>query len=177
MLGGLSHLAAVLEISAPTSLRWNASVLGGATHATAPYQAFYDGLVWLFDDYALSDTVMMTGDAERIDAHFTRASRIYGFELGMTEEQINGMGYTQLTVIRDPAKAVAIFRRNVEQHPASANARDSLADGLEAMGQAAEGLREREEAVRLAIASNDPRLELFQSNLANARDRMAENGE
>lgn len=174
MLGGLDHLAAVLEISAPTSLRWRSGVLGGATHAMAPHQVFYHGLLWLFEDYALSERVMMTGDAERIEAHFASASRTYGIELSPSEAQVNGMGYMQLTVFSDPARAVAIFRRNVALNPESANARDSLADGLEAMGQAAEGLREREEAVRLAIAANDPLLETLRTNLVRARERFAE---
>ena len=176
MLGGLEHLAAVLEISAPTSLRWSAGVLGGATHAMAPHQVFYDGLQWLFADYALSERVSITGDLARIEAHFADASRVYGIDLSPTEEQVNGMGYTQLSVFHDPANAVAIFRRNVALYPASANARDSLADGLEATGQRLEGLREREEAVRLAIASNDPRLEAFRANLALARERIAGEG-
>ncbi len=174
MLGSLDHLAAVLEISAPTSLRWRAGVLEGATHAMAPHQVFYDGLLWLFADYALSERVMMTGDAERIEAHFVSASQTYGIELRQSEAQVNGMGYMQLTVFSDPARAVAIFRRNVALNPQSANARDSLADGLEAMGQAAEGLREREEAVRLAIATNDPLLDALRSNLVRARERLAE---
>lgn len=174
MLGGLEHLAAVLENSAPTSLHWTSGVLGGATHSMAPHQVFYDGLMWLFADYALSERVSMGGDFARIEAHFTDASRTYGIELSPSEEQVNGMGYTQLRVFHNPAKAVEIFRRNMALHPTSANARDSLADGLEAMGERSEGLRQREEAVRLATASNDPLLPAFRANLAHAREIIAE---
>ncbi|HYG26590.1 MAG TPA: alpha/beta hydrolase-fold protein, partial [Caulobacteraceae bacterium] len=177
MLGSLDQLAAVLEISAPTSLRWSAGVLGGATHIMAPHQAFYDGLLWVFADYALSERVTMTGDIARIEAHFADASRTYGVDFSPPEDQVNSMGYTQLMVFHDPARAVEIFRRNIALHPASANARDSLADGLEAMGQPLEGLREREEAVRLGTASNDPLLEMFQTNLAQARERIAGEGQ
>lgn len=173
MLGGLDNLSAVLDVSAPATLRWSTSVLQGSTHGMTPHQAFYDGLMWLFADYALSENVAMTGDLGRVEAHFAKASRLYGIDLSPTEELVNGMGYTQMMIFKNAAKAVGMFRRNVALHPGSANARDSLADGLEAIGMNTEGVHEREEAVRLAAATNDPQVGVFTANLERARERMA----
>jgi tetratricopeptide (TPR) repeat protein len=48
-----------------------------------------------------------------------------------SERAVNQLGYSLLE--RDAAAAVAVFRLNVEEHPDSWNAHDSLAEGLEAI--------------------------------------------
>jgi len=57
------------------------------------------------------------------------------------------------------------FRRNVELYPQSANAYDSLADGLEAAGKADLALKSVEKAVEVGNQSGDPLLPDFRKHL------------
>lgn len=54
----------------------------------------------------------------------------------ITEAEANRLGYGLLD--EDPSAAAAVFRENLERHPWSANAHDSLADALLALGREAE---------------------------------------
>ena len=132
----------------------------------------YDGLRWLFRDYALDDRISMTGDIARIERHFADASARYGIDLSPSEETIGHVGYNLLRFHRADL-AVAAFRRNVALHPTSPNAYDSLADGLEAAGHGAEALAVRERAVALATEQRDLRLADYTASRNRLRNQLA----
>ena len=62
----------------------------------------------------------------------------------------NEQGYTALQWFNNPAAAVALFRRNVELYPESANVYDSLGDALLARGDKAGARMQFAKAVELA---------------------------
>ena len=66
-----------------------------------------------------------------------------------TESDVNTYGYLLLTAGRQ-AEAIAIFRKNVQDHPDSWNVHDSLGEALAAAGQTAEAIRHYEHARSLA---------------------------
>lgn len=70
-----------------------------------------------------------------------------------TENEINRLGY-DLLGRRRTADAVAIFRLNVERYPESANAHDSLGEGLAELGQTDAAISHYRESLRLD-PSND----------------------
>ena len=168
MLGPLGDFKSVLTLANPPHLAWTTRVLPGETHATTPHRVFFEGLQWLFRDYALDEDVLTAGDLGRIEGHFADASRIYGFDLTASETMINGIGYNQIQLFKRPDKAVAIFRRNAALHPLSPNVYDSLADGLEADGKDTEALQNRDKAVALATEQKDANLAAY----TQARDRL-----
>lgn len=172
MITGLEDFRQTLELQRPAGLRYRLGILPDDTHQTLPYQFFYDGLRWLFDSYALPDAMVYQGDIGAIERHFAEAGQLYGIDLAPTEETVNTVGYRQLEYKR-PQRAVELFQRNVELHPGSANARDSLADGLEALGRDQDALQSREQAVRLAEANGDPLLDTFRIGLERLRARLA----
>ncbi|MEP7007938.1 MAG: alpha/beta hydrolase-fold protein [Sphingomonas bacterium] len=168
MLGSLGDFKSVLTLANPPHLDWTARVLPGETHATTPHRVFYDGLEWLFRDYALDEDILAASDLGRIERHLAEASRIYGYDLAASETMINGIGYNQIQMFKRPDKAVSIFRRNAALHPLSPNAYDSLADGLEADGKDVEALQNRDKAVALATEQKDANRDAY----AQARDRL-----
>jgi tetratricopeptide (TPR) repeat protein len=68
------------------------------------------------------------------------------------EEYLNSLGYELLNQ-RQADKAIEVFRLNVDAHPSSANALDSLSEGLELLGRRAEAIDAAEKA--LAALPND----------------------
>jgi Protein of unknown function (DUF2911)/Bacterial transcriptional activator domain len=62
-----------------------------------------------------------------------------------TEADMNNYGY-QLLGAGKTQEAIAIFRQNVEKHPASWNTHDSLGEGLAAAGQKAEAIVQYQKA-------------------------------
>lgn len=78
---------------------------------------------------------------------------------------MNDLGYDDLrSGLLKPA--VAAFRFNVEQHPESANAWDSLADGLERAGDLPGALASCRKAVALVENEHDARAEDFRQHLS-----------
>jgi hypothetical protein len=70
------------------------------------------------------------------------------------ESIMNALGYGRLTA-GDPAGAVAAFALNIEAYPASANARDSLADAYAAGGQTALALAAEQKCLELLPADKN----------------------
>lgn len=161
MMSGLFDFDAALEAAAPAGLHWWYRVMRDETHGSNPHLSVYDGLEAIFQDWRVFESLVIPGDVAGLESHFAQASKVYGYEMKPPEALVNQMGYLQLQN-GHPEKAIAIFRRNVELHPTSANVYDSLADALEATGQLQTALQEREEAVSRASADHDPRLQVFQ---------------
>ena len=78
---------------------------------------------------------------------------------------MNELGYRYLAA--DSVRlAVAAFRLNANHHPESANAWDSLGDGLARSGQRFEALESYRKAVALAERQRHPSLETFRQHAA-----------
>ena len=66
----------------------------------------------------------------------------------------------------------AAFRLDTENYPDSANAWDSLGEGLERAGRLAAAADAYGKALALAETAKDPRLETFRSHAQRLADRM-----
>lgn len=72
--------------------------------------------------------------------------------------------------------ALALFKNNLENHPNSANAYDSMGDGLMALGRVEEAIPLYKKAVELGAQPQHSDLELFKKNLIKGEEMLAEKG-
>jgi dienelactone hydrolase len=89
----------------------------------------------------------------------------------LPEAEVNAWGYALLGRNRAD-DAIGVFTLNTVVHPESANAHDSLGDGLLAAGRLEEARSHYARAVRIAAASGDPRLATFRANLERTEQRL-----
>ena len=74
----------------------------------------------------------------------------------------------------ETADALALFRRNVEANPYSANAWDSLADGCDQAGKWQEAADAADRAAALATETGDPNLSYFEAQAGKLAARAKE---
>lgn len=88
------------------------------------------------------------------------------------EGDINTLGYNYLMDEKKPKVAECIFRANTILYPNSANVFDSYGETLLLNGSTKQAIVQYQKAVDLAKENNEPNLELFQLNLANAKKAL-----
>ena len=76
-----------------------------------------------------------------------------------SESEINNLGYAFLTQIKDVDRAVAVFEKNVADHPESWNVHDSLAEGYAAKGDKAKAREHYGHALAMAPESQKQRIQ------------------
>jgi predicted alpha/beta superfamily hydrolase len=167
MQSDVEALVSVLRQRTDSSVRWASRSYPDETHDTGVLKAFYDGLRMLFDGYDYPrdpSTNLLNGSLEKMDAHYSRFGARLGVSFAPPEVLVNELGYRDLAAGRHEL-AIASFRFNVDRHPASANAWDSLGEGLERAGKADEARACYRKAVALAEAQRDPRLDTYRRRL------------
>lgn len=86
-------------------------------------------------------------------------------ELG-SEQDINTLGYRYLFQNNDLDRAIALFRRNVANYPASWNAHDSLAEALALRGDLGDALESYAIALQMAPGPHRARIRRMMDRLA-----------
>ncbi len=69
-------------------------------------------------------------------------------------------------------QAIAVFRRNVEVYPESANVYDSLGDAYDAAGMLELARDNYAMAVKLAEATSHPALQVYRNNLTRIKEKI-----
>jgi hypothetical protein len=159
-------LQKLLQGSRVKGFAWEAKAMPEEDHGSVVLRTHYWGLRRIFDGWRMDGTRPATLD--EILSHYTKLSQRMGFPIPAPEATINLAGYRLLGLGR-LEEAIALFRRNAEQHPASANVHDSLGEGLERAKRLEEAHASYARAVAQALKTGDPLLETFQQN----RDRVA----
>lgn len=154
----VDRLCSVLERLAPKSFAWRRARHGESSHQELPIRAFNDGLDVVFAGWELPPEAMERG-IEAVDAHSAGLSEHYGYPIEVPEAVINRLGYRALSA-RDPELALVLFRRNVERHPESANAHDSLGEALLGIGDVEGARASYERALALDPGSSSARTAL-----------------
>ncbi|WP_425636289.1 alpha/beta fold hydrolase [Algoriphagus yeomjeoni] len=90
----------------------------------------------------------------------------------LTEENINMMGYSLMRFDKYK-QAVSLFRKNLENHPNSANVYDSLGEGLMALGRVEEAVPLFQKAVEMGAEPQHRDYELFKKNLIKGEEMLA----
>lgn len=86
----LGDFAAVLELADRPGLRWWYRIMVEESHASVAHRAIYDGLETIFSDYAISETLLLSGDLARVERRFAAAVRTYGYDIRPPERLVNG---------------------------------------------------------------------------------------
>ncbi len=130
-----------------------------------------DGLRRLFSGYRYSDDLLDLG-IDFAQAHFGQVSKVVGYHIDVPEDVLNDLAYAALSASKT-ANAIALFRRNVEANPNSANAYDSLADACEKAGMWKEASQAADRAASLAKKHDDPNLALFVQHAEKIHARLS----
>jgi hypothetical protein len=135
-------------------------------HGSTTFLAHYAGLRTVFDGWVMPRDLkdgMPVGGLKGVEQHYRELSERFGFPIS-AEQTINQLGYNLLGQ-KKLEDALAAFKRNVELYPGSANVYDSLADGLEAAGNADLARQSVQKAVTVGTGTADPRLPQFKQHL------------
>jgi hypothetical protein len=170
-LAAFERFRELLRHAAPPDLGWDARLLDGDDHGSAPLYSVQLALESIFAPWQAPDFVLDEGMAG-LEAHAAGLSSHYGFPVAVPETLVNQLGY-RLIAEQKADQAIAVFRWNVEHYPRSANVHDSLGEGLEAAGR----LDEAEAAYARAVARggeiDDPNLRFYRQHLDAVRKRRA----
>jgi len=140
--GSIKEYLKVLESPANNSgIRWSYKYYPDDSHGSVPFISEYDGLRFIFRDF--NPTFEKLGsDPDLLKKHFS--------QYGMTppEETVNSFGYKALGR-KDPGLAKRYFQMNIEAHPESANAYDSMGELLLSEGDTLQAVKQYERSLEL----------------------------
>ncbi|MCO6512679.1 MAG: prolyl oligopeptidase family serine peptidase [Aridibacter famidurans] len=143
-----NKLVETLKTKSPKGFRWFERPFPGETHSGMALLAQIDALRRLFEGYHFHNDDIPKGFAYA-EEHFKKVSETVGWTLPVPESVVNEFAYEALAQGRTD-EAIVLFRRNVKENPYSANAWDSLSEGLEKKGDLKEALEAARKAASLA---------------------------
>jgi hypothetical protein len=161
------RLQTLLKSVKATGFTWEAKPMPDEDHGSVVLRSHYWGLRKVFEGWRLPldrETRTFKGSLADLKAHYAGLARRMGYPVEIPEQAVNLVGYQHLG--RGAfEEAIAVFRYNLELHPGSANAHDSLGEALEAAGKLAEAQGAYARAVDLGTKNQDPVLAIFRGNL------------
>ena len=98
------------------------------THGSVALRVIPDGLRGLFEDWSPSRETRDAG-WEAVQEHYRQVTTRIGFEVPVPEWLANDLGYAALER-GELDEAIRLFTWNTERYPSSANAWDSLGEGM-----------------------------------------------
>lgn len=166
MRKGYDALQKTLTDKAPKDFYWKSAVYADEDHGSSALRGYYDGLREIFFDWPISrdPNGLPTGGLQGVETHCRELSARYGYEVRPGETAMNNLGY-QLLGDKKIAEAIAVFQRNVELYPASANVYDSLGDGYEADGKLELATKNVQKAIEMGTKVDDSGLGAFKEHL------------
>jgi len=169
-LADYDNLVKTLKTTSPGGFRWHSQAFPNETHVSIPLLAQIDALRHVYGGYRFQDDLLERGFsfAQR---HFETVSKTVGWPLAIPEGVINRLGYAALSEDKTQ-DAIALFKRNVETNPNSANAYDSLADGYAKAGEWKDAAAASNRAAALATEFSNPNLSYFLEQSKKMSDRL-----
>jgi predicted alpha/beta superfamily hydrolase len=123
--------AHILQNTRPEGLRFGSKFYPNEWHGSVELNAEYDALRYLFKFYHFDMNYVRAhpelNPDSLVNAHFNKVSKQMGYQVLPTESMINDMAYGYMGM-QKMDYAYALFKRNIENHPESSNAWDSLGD-------------------------------------------------
>ena len=167
MRANVESVIAALKSRNDRSLHWASRSYPEETHDTTVLKAYYDGLRMAFAGWNPPrdpKTNMLVGSLEDLLVYYAKEGDRLGIRITPPERVVNELGYQYLRT-GNSTTAVDAFRFNVENYPESANAWDSLGEGLERLGKRDEALASYRKAVALGEKNHVPNLDHLRQNL------------
>jgi uncharacterized protein len=169
-LADYGALVDTLKTRSPEGFRWHSQPYPDETQGSVPLLAQIDALRRLYAGYRFHSDLMAKG-LEFVEKHFADVSKTVGGPLPVPEGVINELAYEALATRKTDA-ALALFRRNVDANPSSANAYDGLADAYEKAGNWAAAAEAMQRAVALAEEFFLPNRDSFVRHAAKVNARF-----
>ena len=166
MTEGFEQLQKILSANRPAGFVVKSGRYNEEAHTSTELLGHYSGLRTIFAGWPMprdEKTGARIGGLEGVEQHYRELSDRFGFKVS-AERDINGLGYSLLGG-KKIDEALAVFERNVELYPQSANTYDSLADAFEAAGKPDLARENVEKAVEVATKAGDPLLPAFRKHL------------
>ena len=145
-------------------LELHVETLSADYHGLTGISGHHNAYLKLFNNWRTPFKVVENEGAKGVISHFERLSERYGYTVKPPEASNNSYGYTFYRR-KNYDVMLGLLKLNVELYPESANAYDSLAEGLEALGKTTEAIELMKKAIKIAKKNNDHRLENFQNHL------------
>jgi predicted alpha/beta superfamily hydrolase len=161
------QLQKTLAAGAPKGLIWESARYPDEDHSSTVLRAHYAGLRTIFAGWQIprdEKTGLRGGGLAGLQEHFEKLSERFGYRIPVPENMMNGLGY-QLMEKKKFEDAIAVFEKNVELYPESANTYDSLGESLEAAGKLEAAKQNFQKAIELAMKNNDGSLPEFQRHM------------
>ena len=137
------------------------------SHNMTPAPSLVAGLRFVFEPVSVAklptsmlgpdtDSAMLMNAYVESRRRYAIGARSLGLDERFPESETNNLGYAALQFLKKPALAVWMFRQNVDLYPESANAHDSMGDGLLAHGDTTAAMAQFREAVDIATRTKHP---------------------
>lgn len=150
---GFDSFRSLLKSSSPKGLVYEFQQFPTDNHASVVLPAYYAGLRKTFVGWPSPQN----GTVADLEDHYKKLSARFGYRVLVPEAQMNQAGYQLLTSNRI-SEAIAVFEKNVEFYPESANCHDSLAEAYEKSGQLKKARDSYEKAYRMAESRGETQL-------------------
>lgn len=164
---GFAELQKTLTAKAPQGFHWDSARYRDEDHGSTVLRGHYAGLRTVFADWQMPrDPVsgFPVGGLDGAEKHYHELSERYGYQIPVPENVVNNLGY-QLMGMKKIDEAIAVFQRNVDLYPGSANVYDSLGDGYESAGKLDLATQRVQKAIELGTKTRDPNLDAYKDHL------------
>jgi predicted alpha/beta superfamily hydrolase len=164
---GFEQFHKILTTHAPKDFRWDSARYHDEDHGSTVLRAHYAGLRTIFADWPFQrdpSNGMPMGGLQGLENHYRELSKRYGCPIPVPENMLNGYGYT-LMGMKKLDEAIAIFQRNVELYPGSANVYDSLGEGYENAGKLDLAAEMIQKSIEVGTRTADPNLDRYKDHL------------
>jgi uncharacterized protein len=164
---GFEQLQKTLTAKAPKNFHWDSARYPDEDHGSTVLRAHYAGLRTLFADWPMPrdpNNGLPVGGLEGLEKHYRELSERYGSHISVPEFTVNILGY-QLMGAKKVDEAIAVFRRNIELYPASANVHDSLGEGYETAGKFDLATQQFQQAIEVGTKISDPNVGQYKDHL------------
>jgi predicted alpha/beta superfamily hydrolase len=146
-------LQQLLKQSKPKNLEYEFRLFKEENHGSVVLPAYYAGLRKIYAGWSAPGG----GSVADIENHYRSLSKRFGYTIKVPEAFMNRVGY-QLLGAGKNAEAIAVFEKNVESYPASANVYDSLGEGYERSGDKTRARANYEKAWKMAEQNGEAQL-------------------
>ena len=142
---GFNSFQDLLKKAKPKNFEYEFRQFKDENHASSVLPAYYAGFRKIFAGW----TPPVSGNIADLENHYRKLSERFNYEIKIPEAMLNQIGYQLLNSNRLD-EAISAFKKNVENHPNSANVYDSLAAAFEKNGQLKQAAEYYEKAYKRA---------------------------
>jgi uncharacterized protein len=151
----------------PKDFHWDSAHYLDEDHGSTVLRAHYAGLRTVFSDWPMPrdpSNGSPIGGLAGLEKHYLELSSRYGYPIPLPENALNLLGY-QLMGAKKLDEAIAVFQRNVELYPGSANVYDSLGEGYETAGKFDLATQRFQKAIEVGTKTGDQNLDQYKEHL------------